>query len=65
MIPLAARIFAVVDVWEALSSRRPYRDYAWEKEKIVEYISGNSGKHFDPKIANVFLQHLDEIITSN
>ena len=54
-IPLAARIFAIVDVWDALSSDRPYRD-AWSQEKVKQYITNESGKHFDPKIVDVFLQ---------
>jgi len=53
-IPLAARIFAVVDVWDALSSDRPYRK-AWEKERVVQYIIDESGKHFDPYVVNIFL----------
>jgi PAS domain S-box-containing protein/putative nucleotidyltransferase with HDIG domain len=53
-IPLAARIFAVVDVWDALTSDRPYRA-AWSKEKAIEYIKSETGKHFDPKIVEIFL----------
>jgi len=52
-IPLAARIFAVVDVWDALSSDRPYRK-KWDKEKIYEYICKESGTHFDPEIVKLF-----------
>jgi PAS domain S-box-containing protein len=54
-IPLAARIFAVVDVWDALSSDRPYRK-AWPHEKVCEHIRSSAGSHFDPKVADVFLQ---------
>lgn len=53
-IPLAARIFAVVDVWDALTSDRPYRP-ALEREKVVEYIKEQTGKHFDPDIVDLFL----------
>lgn len=53
-IPLAARIFAVVDVWDALSSNRPYHT-AWSQEKILAYIRSMSGIHFDPDVVNVFL----------
>jgi PAS domain S-box-containing protein/putative nucleotidyltransferase with HDIG domain len=53
-IPLAARIFAIADVWDALSSNRSYNQ-AWPREKVVSYIVGESGKHFDPIIVNVFL----------
>jgi PAS domain S-box-containing protein len=48
-IPLVARIFAVVDVYDALSSDRPYRK-AWKKEAVVAYIRESSGTHFDPDI---------------
>ena len=53
-IPLAARIFSVVDVWDALTSDRPYRS-AWTKKKAVEYISKESGAHFDPQVVRIFL----------
>jgi PAS domain S-box-containing protein len=53
-IPLAARIFAVVDVWEALGSDRPYRR-AWPKKKITTYLREQAGRHFDPKVVEVFL----------
>lgn len=53
-IPIAARIFAVVDVWDALTSDRSYRD-AWTREKAIEYIRSESGKHFDPKVVEMFL----------
>ncbi len=54
-IPLAARIFAVVDVWDALTSDRPYCK-AWPHKKALAYIRSQSGKHFDPKIVDLFLQ---------
>jgi len=53
-IPIAARIFAVADVWDALTSDRPYRK-AWTKEKTIDYIKEESGKHFDPQVVDVFL----------
>jgi response regulator RpfG family c-di-GMP phosphodiesterase len=52
-IPLAARLFAVVDVWDALCSDRPYRP-AWSAEKVREYIREQSGRHFDPKVVAAF-----------
>ncbi|MDD1644644.1 MAG: PAS domain S-box protein, partial [Methylococcaceae bacterium] len=58
-IPLVARIFAVVDVWDALRSDRPYRA-SWPAEKVREYIIEESGKHFDPQVVRVFLELLDE-----
>ncbi len=54
-IPLAARIFAVVDVWDALHSDRPYRP-AWAAEKIREHIASGAGSHFDPDIVKAFLE---------
>ena len=48
-IPLEARIFAVIDVWDALTSNRPYRK-AWREEKAIRYILNQSGSHFDPQI---------------
>jgi len=57
-IPLAARIFAVVDVCDALRSDRPYRP-AWSEEKVREYIRDNSGLHFDPRVVEVFLKQLE------
>ncbi len=59
-IPLTARIFSVVDVWDALTSDRPYRA-AWPRDKVMEYIKENSGRHFDPKIVAAFLENLNEI----
>ena len=54
-IPLSARIFAVVDQWDALTSDRPYRK-AWTKEKVIAYLQENAGKIYDPEIVNVFLK---------
>ncbi len=53
-IPLAARIFAVVDVWDALTSDRPYRP-AWSKEDTVKYLLENKEVLFDPEIVDFFL----------
>lgn len=57
-IPLAARIFAVVDVWDALISDRPYRK-AWTKEKALEHIKAGLGSHFDPQVVEVFLKIIE------
>lgn len=48
-IPIAARIFAVIDVWDALTTDRPYRD-AWPEQKAVKYILDHAGSHFDPEV---------------
>lgn len=54
-IPLSARLFAIVDVWDALGSDRPYRK-AWPKEKILKHIREGSGKHFDPQVVDAFMK---------
>ncbi|HNB52998.1 MAG TPA: HD domain-containing phosphohydrolase [Anaerolineales bacterium] len=54
-IPLAARIFSVIDVWDALSFDRPYRK-AWPPELVLEYIKEKAGTHFDPEIVAKFLE---------
>jgi PAS domain S-box-containing protein/putative nucleotidyltransferase with HDIG domain len=53
-IPLSARIFAVVDVYDALTSDRPYRA-AWTQEETHRYIREQAGRHFDPQIVEIFL----------
>jgi HD-GYP domain-containing protein (c-di-GMP phosphodiesterase class II) len=53
-IPFSARLFALVDVYDALISDRPYRA-AWSKQDAAQYIENQSGKHFDPKIVPEFL----------
>ena len=58
-IPFVARIFAIVDVWDALTSDRPYRT-AWTNEKTRQYILDQSGIHFDPQVVQVFMQLLDK-----
>jgi response regulator RpfG family c-di-GMP phosphodiesterase len=58
-IPLPSRIFAVADVWDALTSDRPYRK-AWTPEKALEYIRENSGTHFDPHVVQFFINTLDD-----
>ena len=56
-IPLAARIFTVVDVWDALTSDRPYRK-AWPHTKAKEYMLSQAGKHFDPQIVEIFFRRV-------
>ncbi|HEX2998287.1 MAG TPA: HD domain-containing phosphohydrolase [Anaerolineales bacterium] len=56
-IPLEARLFAVVDVWDAITSDRPYRR-GWSRDKAVEYIREQSGSHFDPQMVNIFLREI-------
>lgn len=54
-IPLGARICAVVDVWDALRSERPYRA-AWSKQQVRAHIEARAGTHFDPRVVQAFLQ---------
>jgi len=58
-IPLAARIFAVVDNWDALMSDRPYRK-AWPEEEVIKYIKENAGKVFDPRIVEIFFKMIEK-----
>ena len=58
-IPLQARIFSVVDNWDALTSDRPYRK-AWSKEDTKNFIKQQAGKKFDPHIVEIFLEFIDQ-----
>jgi HD-GYP domain-containing protein (c-di-GMP phosphodiesterase class II) len=58
-IPLIARIFAVVDVWDAVTSDRPYRP-AWSREKALAHIKEQAGTHFDPHVVEVFLELIEQ-----
>ena len=53
-IPLPARVFAVVDVWDALLSDRPYRA-SWTREKTIEYLRHEAGTRFDPNVVRIFI----------
>lgn len=57
-IPLAARIFAVADAWDALVSPRPDRK-AWTKKRALSYLKQQSGKRFDPQVVDVFMRLID------
>lgn len=59
-IPLAARIFAIIDVYDALRSDRPYRK-AWSEEKTLAYILEQSGNHFDPRVVTTFMDSMEDI----
>lgn len=52
-IPISARIFTIVDVWDAIQSDRPYKK-AWKREKAIQHLKSESGKHFDPAIVTAF-----------
>ena len=60
-IPLVGRIVAIVDVFDALTSKRPYKD-AWTVEKAADHIREEAGQYFDPALTSVFLDKLPEII---
>jgi putative two-component system response regulator len=60
-IPLAGRIVAMADVFDALTSERPYKQ-AWSVERALDYIRENRGRHFDPRIVDLFVKHLSEIL---
>ncbi|MES9845466.1 MAG: HD domain-containing phosphohydrolase, partial [Candidatus Sedimenticola sp. 6PFRAG5] len=59
-IPLAGRIVAIADVFDALTSLRPYKD-AWPVEKAVEWMKSESGQHFDPDLVAKFFTLLPEV----
>jgi HD-GYP domain-containing protein (c-di-GMP phosphodiesterase class II) len=54
-IPLAARVFTVIDVWDALRSDRPYRK-AWAEERVQEHLRTGGGSHFDPSVLEAFFE---------
>jgi putative nucleotidyltransferase with HDIG domain len=60
-IPLAARLFAVVDVYDALTSDRPYRR-AWRRNEALDYIRAQAGKHFDPQVVEAFLRAVGDFL---
>jgi PAS domain S-box-containing protein len=60
-IPLEARIFTIVDVWDAIRSDRPYRP-AWPEQRAADYLKAESGKQFDPKLVQLFIDNLANLI---
>jgi putative nucleotidyltransferase with HDIG domain len=58
-IPLEARLFALVDVWDAITTDRPYRK-SWPRKKALQYIRAQSGKYFDPKMVEIFLDEMGD-----
>ena len=63
-IPLAARIFSIVDVWDALSSDRPYRA-AWSDEAVNDFLVRQAGILFDPALVPLFFESLNAISTQD
>jgi len=62
-IPLAARIFSLADIWDALHSDRRYHS-AWPEQQIREYIRSLSGTQFDPRVVEVFL-NMETVVTDH
>jgi len=60
-IPLCARIVAVADVYDALTSVRPYKT-AWPSAQALDYVASQAGKHFDPRMVGAFLGSKDEVL---
>lgn len=56
-IPLPARIFAIIDVWDALTSHRPYRP-AWTREQTITHIRSLAGTHFEPRVVDYFMDFI-------
>jgi len=59
-IPVAARLFAIVDTWDALSHDRVYKQ-AWSEQRVLEYLSEQSGTQFDPEMVEVFQTYYQTI----
>jgi putative two-component system response regulator len=60
-IPLSSRIVAIVDVFDALLSRRPYKE-PWPLDKVVAHIHSGAGAHFDPILVETFLEDLPAML---
>jgi putative two-component system response regulator len=60
-IPLVGRIVAIADVFDALTSARPYKQ-AWPLEKAVEYLEQQRGKHFEPRLVDLFLKQMPALL---
>jgi len=59
-IPLPARLFAIIDVWDALVHKRVYKD-AWHEHEVLQHIRDQAGKHFDPELVDIFLDNYGRI----
>ncbi len=60
-IPIEGRIVALADVFDALTSKRPYKD-PWPVEETIEYMQKETGRHFDPELISLFVAQLPQII---
>ena len=63
-IHIFARIVGLIDVFDALSHKRVYKE-PWEIKRVLELIKRERGKHFDPKLVDIFFENLDEILAIN
>ena len=61
-IPMEGRIVAVADVFDALTSKRPYKE-AWTVEQTMAEMNAQKGRHFEPRLVELLEQNLDEILT--
>lgn len=59
-INICARIVAITDVFDALTSSRPYKE-PWPLEQVIDYMVARRGKHFDPRLVDLFLNMLPEV----
>lgn len=59
-IAFSARLFAIVDVWDAIYHARVYKD-AWPEQEVLDYLASESGKAFDPDVVSLFLSHYDQL----
>lgn len=59
-ISLEARLFSIVDVWDAIYHRRTYKD-AWPEKEVLAYLADQSGKAFDPQICTLFIKHYAQL----
>ncbi|MDR2870099.1 MAG: response regulator [Deferribacteraceae bacterium] len=61
-IPLAGRILAVADVFDALTSKRPYKD-KWDIKDALDLLQAERGRHFDPRLVDIFMDNLEDVYT--
>ncbi len=59
-IPLHARIFAIVDVWDALTNTRLYKP-AWDEDRVLQLFRQEAGHHFDPEVVELFIRHYEDL----
>jgi putative two-component system response regulator len=60
-IPMSARIVSIADVFDALTTARPYKQ-AWTVEAAIDQVQKDAGKHFDPKLVELFMKVLPQLL---